>query len=77
MTVKITITILISILFGLLSIMGRQDKLIKNKRIVIDTQNETIIELLSNEMIDCEIIREANEMMKRVKEGKSNETRKL
>ena len=70
MNSKIIIMILVSILFGLLSIMGRQDKLIKNQRVVIDTQNETIIELLSNEMIDCEIIREANEMMKRVKKGK-------
>jgi hypothetical protein len=64
--------IFISILFGLLSIMGRQDKLITTQKTVIDTQNETIIELLANDMIDCEIIREANEMMKRVKKGKSN-----
>jgi hypothetical protein len=59
--------ILVSILFGLLSIIGRQDKLITTQKTVIATQNETIVELLSNEMIDCEIIREANEMMKKVK----------
>ena len=70
MNTKIIIMILVSILFGLLSIMGRQEKVITTQKKVIDTQNETIVELLSNEMIDCEIIREANEMMKRVKKGK-------
>ena len=71
MNSKIIIMILVSILFGLLSIMGRQDKLITTQKTVIATQNETILELLANEMIDCEIIREANEMMKKLKKGRN------
>ena len=69
---KILILVLVSILFGLLSLMSRQHKVIKNQSLKIQKQEKTITLLLSDELIDCEIIKEANEILKAKNEKISN-----
>ena len=66
---KILILVLVSILFGLLSLMSRQHKVIKNQSLKIQKQEKTITLLLSDELIDCKILEDANNMMK-MRKGK-------